>query len=107
MKSENHIVKLSLHIDVLLLKIKKHFVKEQENKNTLKEDGVRYKFEGVYEARTKMSRKKATCSVCVCLGTYFLIPSFNNSKPLHKSHYKPGTLVATLDINTFKTQETP
>lgn len=59
MKSENHIVKLSLHIDVLLLKIKKHFVKEQENKNTLKEDGVRYKFEGVYEARTKMSRKKS------------------------------------------------
>lgn len=45
MKSENHIVKLSLHIDILLLEIKKHFVKEQENKNTLKEDGVWYKFE--------------------------------------------------------------
>lgn len=58
MKSENHIVKLSLHIDILLLKIKKHFVKEQENKNILKEDGVWYKFEGVYEAKTKMSRKK-------------------------------------------------
>lgn len=40
MKSENHIVKLSLHIDALLLKGKKHFVKEQENKNTLEEDGV-------------------------------------------------------------------
>lgn len=85
MKSENHIVKLSLHIDVLLLKIKKHFVKEQENKNTLKEDGVWYKFEGVYEAKTKMSRKKETCSVSVCPGTYFLIPPFNNSKRLYKS----------------------
>lgn len=40
MKSENHIVKLSLHIDILLLKIKKHFVKEQANKNTLKQDRV-------------------------------------------------------------------
>lgn len=40
MKSENHIVKLPLHIDILLLKIKKHFVKKQENKNTLKEDEV-------------------------------------------------------------------
>jgi hypothetical protein len=40
MKGENHIVKLSFYIDILLLKIKKHFVKEQENKNTLKDDGV-------------------------------------------------------------------
>lgn len=40
MKSENHIVKLPLHIAILLLKIKKHFVKKQENKNTLKEDEV-------------------------------------------------------------------
>lgn len=40
MKSENHIVKLPLHIDILLLKIKKHFAKKQENENTLKEDEV-------------------------------------------------------------------
>jgi len=44
MKSENHIVKLPLHIDILLLKIKKHFVKKQENKNTLKEDEVFFSF---------------------------------------------------------------
>lgn len=74
MKSENHIVKLSLHIDVLLLKSKKHFVKEQGNKNTLKEDGVWDEFDGQYEAKKKVAKEKGAWYLCI-LGDFLWILS--------------------------------
>lgn len=74
MKSENHIVKLSLHIDILLLKIKKHFVKEQEIKILWKKLELDTNLKGCARQRKQClggGKKKAKYSICIYPETYF------------------------------------
>lgn len=98
MKSENHIVKLSPHIDVLLLKGKKHFVKEQENKNTLKEDRVWDKFDGEYQAKKRLPRKREPA---VCVYRVLALNSLSNTTPPVYSQCNAQTLLSTSSQTLF------